>query len=81
VFRQYAPRCGGVALLAELYCRSYIKEYTYRVAARIGATASVSARRRVVPLETGEKAKAQVTVDAISMAIDNGRSRDLGHGR
>jgi glycosyltransferase involved in cell wall biosynthesis len=80
VFRQYAPGCGGVALLAELYCRSYIKEYTYRVAARIGATASVAARRRVVPLETGEKAKAQITVDAISMAIDNGRPRDPGHG-
>lgn len=68
IFRKLAPEHGGFSLLVELYCRSYAKEYFYRIAELIGARESIAGRRRIMPLKPSEEADAQMIVDAISTA-------------
>jgi glycosyltransferase involved in cell wall biosynthesis len=68
IFRKCAPEHGGLSLLVELYCRSYAKEYSYRIAELIGARESIAGRRRIMSLKPSEEADAQMIVDAISTA-------------
>jgi glycosyltransferase involved in cell wall biosynthesis len=79
IFRQFAPEHGGLPLLVELYCRSYIKEYSYCIAELIGARESIAARRRLIPLELSEEADAQMIVDAISMAVATDQLQESSH--